>query len=205
VTGAGPIFHDVMLAAVERVRGAIPIDDITPIQAPTADLHEVEICARSGLAAGDACPSRATEWLPVGAALAPCDWHFGSDEGVVTIWPEVYRDWARRAGYAARATRATPPTLTRRADADRDHATGARAAALTIASPLAGATFLIDPTLRPEFQALPLRAMGATGPLRWTIDDAPFAGERWPLVRGTHTISVKDAAGSRASVSVTVK
>src|SRR5262249_48984382 len=34
VTGAGPIFHDVMMAAVERMRGPLANDDQTPILAP---------------------------------------------------------------------------------------------------------------------------------------------------------------------------
>ncbi len=34
VTGAGPIFHDVMLAAVERAAGALPIDEFVPLAAP---------------------------------------------------------------------------------------------------------------------------------------------------------------------------
>ena len=47
VTGAGPIFHDVMLAAVERVRGSLPIGDETPILSPTPDVHQARLCATS--------------------------------------------------------------------------------------------------------------------------------------------------------------
>jgi penicillin-binding protein 1C len=205
VTGAGPIFHDVMVAAMERVRHSPQLDDSTPILEPTADLREVELCARSGMAPGDACPARVREWLPAGTPVPRCDWHFSGDEGPVTVWPELYRDWAARAGFdttagasvAARASAAsapTPRTSTRRA-----------VPALTIASPIAGATFLIDPTLRADFQALPLRALGATGDVEWSIDGVTISGARWPLVRGTHRIAVRDATGANSSVQVTVK
>lgn len=207
VTGAGPIFHDVMIAAMERARGQALIDDPTPIVAPPSDLGEVELCARSGMAPGDACPARIREWLPVGSPRIRCDWHFSSDEGPQTVWPELYRDWAQRAGYAPTATttggdhqpgdRSTGPTM---------GTTSRRAAtSLTIASPLAGATFLIDPTLRPDFQALPLRALGASGSVEWSVDGVHIPGSRWPLVRGTHRIAVRDGKGTTTSVTVTVR
>jgi penicillin-binding protein 1C len=200
VTGAGPIFHDVMLAAIERLHGGDAADDRSPIVAPTSDLREVTICARSGLAAGDACPSRAVEWLPADAALKRCDWHFASDEGPITVWPEPYRQWATDAGYL---TTAASPT-------SASTAVGARSAAappatLAIASPLAGATFLIDPTLRPEFQAVPLRALGGAGALEWSVDGAPVSADRWPLARGQHQVSVRDANGRTKSVKITVR
>jgi penicillin-binding protein 1C len=200
VTGAAPIFHDVMMAAVERARGSATAGDAAPIAAPTADLVETEICARSGLRAGDACPSRAIEWLPVDRELARCDWHFSSDEGPVTVWPEIYREWATKAGYISRAAQ-TPVADVRALPPARK----SQANALSIASPLAGETFLIDPTLRAEYQSLPLRAAGAAGPVAWAIDGTPIAADRWPLTRGEHRITAKDASGRTASVTVMVK
>jgi membrane carboxypeptidase/penicillin-binding protein PbpC len=85
-------------------------------------------------------------------------------------------------------------------------------ATLSISSPLAGALYLIDPTLRPEFQRLPLRARGAaTGPLEWFVDDAPIGRAHrdepmwWPLAKGTHTIAVRDAGGRSASTHIVVR
>ncbi len=75
VTGAGPIFHDVMLAAVERARGALPIGDRAPIVSPTSDVRRVELCAESGMRPTDACPTRAIEWVPAGASSEACTWH----------------------------------------------------------------------------------------------------------------------------------
>jgi penicillin-binding protein 1C len=210
VTGAGPIFHDVMLAAVERVRGAGSIGDDAAILAPPPDVRRVELCARSGLAATDACPTRVLEWVPVEAVPGPCTWHHASDRGVITVWPEPFQQWARRAGLIAEPA----PDLATDVDAERVNApAGDRAQApLTIVQPLGGAVYLLDPTLRPEFQTLALRARGgAQGSLRWTVDGVPVGATgpddapRWPLARGTHAISVQDAAGHSVSTHVVVR
>ena len=98
VTGAGPIFHSVMLAAVERQQGMLPIGDTTSVLAPPADVERTEICALSGMPAGQTCAVRRPEWLAHGHTEGTCDWHHASDEGTVTIWPNVFRDWARSHG-----------------------------------------------------------------------------------------------------------
>jgi penicillin-binding protein 1C len=207
VTGAGPIFHDVMIAAIERVRGALPVDDTTPIVAPTTNVRRTRVCAVSGLAAGASCPVRTIEWMPTDGALAECTWHHASDEGLVTVWPETYRDWARSAGLlntrpiVARPTTATP-------------ARGASAAptSLAIVAPLAGAVYLLDPTLRREFQALALRATGgAPGAREWFVDGSRLGVARddeplpWPLESGPHAFAVRDASGRTATTTVTVR
>jgi penicillin-binding protein 1C len=208
VTGAGPIFHDVMLAAVERVRGSLPIGDQTPIVAPTADVHQVTLCAISGLAPTDACPTRVTEWVTSDAAVATCTWHHASDRGLVTAWPAEYRDWARAAGATGAAGAEAAPV----ASAFAPSASADKPVELKIVDPLAGATFLLDPTLRAEFQQLPLRARGgASGSRQWFVDGALVGAAtedqtlRWPLVRGTHQIVVRDDAGRSASTRIVVK
>jgi penicillin-binding protein 1C len=212
VTGAGPIFHAVMLAAVEHARGALPIGDTQPIVAPPADLHRVEICAMSGMRATDACPTRTTEWLPNESTGPACTWHHASDEGLVTVFPEVYREWARDQGLLAR-TPIAPAIDARPASAARVTLVSAtRDEELTIARPLGGALFLLDPTLRPEFQTLALSARGgAPGPLDWFIDDALVGRDvrdgrlHWPLARGRHVIVVRDTAGRSARTYVDVR
>lgn len=213
VTGAGPIFHAVMLAAVERARGSVPLDDVSPIVPAPADLRRVEICAVSGMRATDACPTRTTEWLDPAASARACTWHHASDEGLVTVLPEVYRDWARQEGLGTR----TAPIGTNAAPAARapqPHSNVARSNGdgLTIVRPLGGALFLLDPTLRPDFQALPLSARGgAPGPLEWFVDgvsvgrDARDGRLRWSLIRGRHSIVVKDGDGRSASTYVDVR
>lgn len=221
VTGAGPIFHAVMLAAVERVAGSLPIDDTRPIIEPPADVARVDLCAMSGQPAGDACPTRVSEWMPTSAETSGerCTWHHASDEGLVTVFPPAYEAWARSEGLLARrassdAASATP--FERAAAPARRPADRARAAAdtgaLTIARPLGGAVFLFDPTLRPEFQSLALSARGGQpGLLDWYVD-GEHAGRsqrddsvRWPLVRGRHEVLVRDAAGNSAMTHIEVR
>jgi penicillin-binding protein 1C len=206
VTGAGPIFHDVMLAAVEHQRGQLPVGDDRPILEAPPDVHRATLCAESGLAPNAWCPTRVVEWLPAGLALQQCAWHRGSDAGVVTEWPDQYRPWAKSAGRlrSDADSRVVPA-------APAGTSTPTPAAGLRVVAPLAGALYLIDPTLRPEYQALPLRATGATGAVEWFVDGAPVGRTsadgtvRWPLQRGAHDISVHDAAGRAASTRVVVR
>jgi len=216
ITGAGPIFHAVMLAAVERARGSVPIGDPTLIRHPTPDVGRREICALSGMEAGAACPTRATEWLPIDGEHETCTWHHMTDRGLVTAWPEVYHDWARRQGIAVAPL---PPGVSRVAadaagQAGHPSARAARPDAprgLAIVAPIAGAVFLIDPTPRAEFQMLSLRASGGTGRLRWAVDGVPLAAAqagkrvRWPRERGRHEAVVRDHLGHRAATHVDVR
>jgi membrane carboxypeptidase/penicillin-binding protein PbpC len=85
-------------------------------------------------------------------------------------------------------------------------------ATLRIASPPDGATYLIDPTLRRDFQTLPLRASGnAGGAIEWKVDGTPVAREEagatidWPLLPGRHVFSARDAAGQQAQATIVVK
>jgi penicillin-binding protein 1C len=73
-----------------------------------------------------------------------------------------------------------------------------------IANPPNGATYLIDPTLRPEFQALRLKAAAATQ-VQWRVNDRRIEGTDWPLVPGEHTITAIDSSGRRDSVRILVK
>jgi penicillin-binding protein 1C len=128
ITGAGPIFHSVMLAAMKgRVAGDIV--DVPP------GLERVPICTLSGARPSMSCPQVAMEWLPSDALVTFCSWHH---EGRID-WPPEYRDWA---GVKPQSVRADV----------------ARRASLRVTNPVQGATYLIDPTLRTPFQALHLRA-----------------------------------------------
>ena len=176
VMGAGPIFHAVMLAAQHRVSSG---DEA--ILEPTPDLEEVTICALSGMPANAWCPLRKKEWLPASAEALPCSWHHEAPEGIVTIYPAEYRAWAAEATKSlySEATEATedidqkirktttaPWPLTRRT---------VPSTALTISNPPAGALYSIDPTLRPEFQALSLRVISdRPTTIKWSINGSPL-------------------------------
>jgi membrane carboxypeptidase/penicillin-binding protein PbpC len=92
-------------------------------------------------------------------------------------------------------------------------ATPARAAApIEIVNPPSGGVYLIDPTLRREFQTLPLRAATPQPTsIEWSVggrvvgttsSEESFS---WPLTPGTHVIVARDARGRAAESSVTVK
>jgi penicillin-binding protein 1C len=225
VTGAGPIFHSVMLAA-ERRYGAAGHESSEILTRP-AGLEEVTICTLSGERAQPWCPSRAREWLPADVNPEPCTWHRERSEGLVTTYPAEYRAWAARSAAALRAPadkedgqrpgRATA-AVALRAPADRaggvgpGRVMGHSAGALTIANPADGTVYSIDPTLRREFQALPLRVVAPQPTsVTWLVDgtkigmtssEKPFD---WPLAVGTHQIEARDADGRRAHTSVFVK
>ena len=218
VTGAGPIFHAVMLAAVERTTGALPINQPVVLAVAPPDVKRAELCATSGMAAGDACPTRVSEWVPTEAPGTHCTWHHATDRGLVTVWPETYREWAQSAGLlppgpVPLAVLAAAPAETTGhhalSDARPIGRTGERR--LTITRPLGGALFLLDPSLRPEFQALTFSATGGDGPLEWFVDSASIAvvepgrTVRWPLVRGRHRVAVKDRAGATDETTIVVR
>jgi penicillin-binding protein 1C len=209
VTGAGPIFHAVMLAAQARAA----VVDNEPVQAAPDGLHEVTICALSGEPASPWCPNRVNEWLPAGDA-PPCSWHHESDEGLLTIYPPEYRTWAAdlRPGPALLAARTSRLAAGGPRPAPPASHLPPPASLLAIANPPEGAVYSIDPTLRREFQALPLRAVTARATtVQWSVDGAPVGSSSsdrpfsWPLAVGTHRIEVQDADGRRASTSVVVR
>jgi hypothetical protein len=83
---------------------------------------------------------------------------------------------------------------------------------LQIVSPPGGAIYSIDPTLRREFQAVPLRAVTPSpGTLEWRVDDASIGvvssdeACMWPLVPGSHVITARDERGRVAKTTIVVR
>ena len=214
VTGAGPIFHAVMLAA-ERHAGNT--SQHRSDRAAAADVEQVAICALSGMRANAWCPTRTNEWLPTDAEALPCSWHHQSDDGLLTIYPPEFRAWAANGvGRSARdreaSLRALPAERPAPAARTSQRTGTSPGPALAIANPPAGAIYSIDPTLRAEFQALPLRATTASRTtITWTVDGRPLGTTSsedplaWPLRVGTHRIEARDADGRRAEAAVIVK
>jgi penicillin-binding protein 1C len=166
ITGAAPVFHDVMLAAVKRF-GA----NAEAIVDPPSDLELQPVCSLSGARPSLHCPSIEHEWMPIANRVEFCSWH-GHDGAVL---PGEYR--------AIADVRTSPPKRMR------------------VLSPPDGATYLIDPTLRREFQALRLRA---TSNVAWIVD-GQASDDEWPLHPGKHTITAVDASGKRDSVMIEVR
>jgi membrane carboxypeptidase/penicillin-binding protein PbpC len=81
-----------------------------------------------------------------------------------------------------------------------------------ISSPADGSTFLLDPTLRREFQAVSLRVVSSSpGAVEWWIDGRPVVrttaepAGNWSLTAGTHTFVARDEYGRSATSTITVR
>ena len=207
VTGAAPIFHAVMLAAERRAAKDSDDSGLSTGAAPdAAGVVRREICALSGMAANTWCPTRQQEWIEPDASPLPCSWHHLSDEGLLTVWPPEYREWARTQGLR------DAPGVERVRNVRGVAAAAPQRGVFRISSPPDGATYLIDPTLRRDFQALPLRVVtSVAGEIQWFVDGrdlGPVSSERamtWPLRPGRHVFEARDRAGQSARAIVTVR
>ena len=182
VTGAAPIFHSVMLSAVKRARGAIPIGDVDPIVEPPDDIERLPICGVSGERPSTYCPLTQNEWLPKAAPAKFCSWHHDR----YVDWPVEYRQWMIDHG----------PHPALRATLSRT-----RERELRVTNPPNNATYLIDPTLRSEFQMLKLRA---TANASWRVDGKRVANE-WALKPGEHLVEAVDRDGNSDKVRIWVR
>jgi penicillin-binding protein 1C len=205
VTGAGPVFHDVLLAAERAALGRLPLASDPPILEAPRELVPVSLCALSGMKASEACPAPVTEMLPADALPPVCRWHVGGRSGSTVAWPAEYQSWARGRGLAGGATIA-PEDPARSSSRERAQA------ALAIESPPDGATYWIDPTLRAEYQRLEFRARTtSSGEVRWLLDGKPVASLppsqpcRWEPAPGRHSLEAEDSSGRRARAEFTVK
>ncbi len=213
VTGAAPIFQAVMLAAERRLGGSDGALSAAPIAATPSTAVEREICGLSGQIANAWCPIRRREWVAAEAPAVPCSWHHHSDEGLLTFWPAEFRQWARERGLDAGVRIDEGTAVAASGRVERTVARTAPAAVgLAIVSPPDGATYLIDPTLRREFQTLALKAQSGTGrPLEWRVSGqivgtvAADGQLDWPLSPGTHRIEVRDGGGHSSEATVVVR
>jgi penicillin-binding protein 1C len=207
VTGAAPIFHAVMLAATNRLHGAAGFDARAIVAAPDG-LAEREVCALSGMPGHPWCPARQRERLPA-TDDPPCSWHHQSDDGLLVVWPPAYRQWARENGLLTERQHTAAPVA--RAVSVAPSPTPARGP-LEIVNPPSGATYLIDPTLRREFQTLPLRVVATTpGTIEWQVagrvvgTSSSETALMWQLTPGVHRVTARDERGRVAESSVVVK
>jgi penicillin-binding protein 1C len=216
VTGAGPIFHSVMLAAQRRVAGHL-LESPTPLAVRPDDVVRREVCAVSGQTANGWCPAKVSEWMSEETIALPCSWHHESETGIHTIWPAEYRQWAAGqdsgAAIAMRSASRSPSVDAVRAQPTSGRPQAASEGRLSIASPADGTLYLIDPTLRPEYQRLSLRATAGREAeyIDWSVNDkpvgrsAPDKALAWSLVAGEHRITARDAHGQLAETRIRVR
>ncbi len=202
VTGAGPIFHDVLVCAQKRVTGRLPTELDPSIVSVPEELRRISICALSGMKAGTACPSVVEEWLESDQLPPICSWHTQTDAQTMTVWPPEYQNWAKGHGLSTAQFRST--TLRQ---------PGKQKPAIIIENPPDGTTYLIDPTLRMEYQSLELQAIcgDMQSNIIWKIDGEVIGSSSadrplfWPLRRGKHILEAIDTLKQRSSVTFLVK
>jgi membrane carboxypeptidase/penicillin-binding protein PbpC len=164
--------------------------------------------------AGPWCPAAIEEWV-ADEALAgdgDCTWHVPESDGVAVRWPIEYVGWARTEGVLDRIFRNTArPAAAVRTRRAASVPTAAQDV-LRIVNPPDGAVYMIDPTLRREFQTLTLRAAATrSSDIEWHVDGRPVgqggvdAQVDWPLAAGSHVVTARDARGREASAAILVR
>ena len=214
VTGAAPLFREVMLAAM-RSRSPETLVD-------RSRLVEREVCALSGALAHADCPHRVRElFVPGHEPHDDCAMHervlidrktglragpacHDAEERVFERYPAEFASWAVQAGRPL-APRDYAPSC----PAPRGERAGA--AAPTIVFPTDGARFAIDP-LGPLRQEVVLEARAASElPLAFVLD-GKVIGQKgppyrlpWRLSPGRHTFELVQGSERSAPVAFTVR
>lgn len=201
ITVAGPVFHDLMLAAMQ---GKTP--------APLWDgemLAHAEVCTLSGKRPGEACRQRRREGFVRGREpRESCDMHVlahvdaagreqaercGGETQVLERYPAAYASWAEQAGRplsGANVSAICPPEPT-------------ASAAPRVTSPRDEQVLAIDPD-GPLRQEILLSASASAKAVRFIIDGRPSAElpapfrQPWPLSPGRHVVEV-EALGVRSA------
>lgn len=175
VTGAAPIWHDVMEAALK----GRPIQDFSRPEG----LVDVEICALSGQLPGADCPHRVTETFIAGTEpTTTCTMHRRIDGTVYTVLPPEAQGWAREHHLPQ------PPTPSRQP--------AALVSFLRLTSPDVGTVYRIDPAQPRDTQKIVIaaEASGALAQVTLLLDGSPLAQftappytHLWRLEPGAHT------------------
>jgi penicillin-binding protein 1C len=201
ISGAGPIFRDVMLALEIRNpdrdfalpggmlrRAVCAVSGELPTQYCSATVNElfikgslpsthctmhrpVAIDTRNGLLAASDCPQEFRE------------------EKTYTVYPSQYYEWALHAGVEM------PPAEISQLPGTGMYSAGARSCSIEL--PKNGDIFKLDPVLRQQYQEIPLKPVVAENVARvvWHIDATEIVADKypfivyWKLVPGRHVIS----------------
>lgn len=217
ITGAGPVFHAVMEAAMRR-RGR---ESSSPGVFAGADAHEgerrVEICPLSGGLATANCPHGVREWVAADALISTCDMHervrlhvrdglragpaCARDEVVERSFerfPPEYQRWANAASRPL-APRDFSPLCPEAPRAAPD-----AGGVVRILYPSDGARFALDPERAAALQVLgvPLAVPDGTREATLLVDGravdsvrSPFVAS-WQLVPGEHVFVARTNDGA---------
>ena len=206
ITGAGPIFHDVMIAATHGV----PSEQF---QRPPG-IVDVEICRLSGKKVTPLCPTSLTEHFIAGTepneddmfreitidtrngqlATADCDEKF-LQKKVFAFLPAEVQEWARNNGWKMPPTKTSPFCTSQVSHPIQPMVETSDA--LTISSPYTGTTFLLDPLIPDSYEQIFFRAHTESEiqSVEWHVNgekvgegSAPDFSLAWPLRPGTFLI-----------------
>lgn len=207
VTGAAPIFRDVML---HLHRGAPP----RPFSRPPG-LSRMDVCPESGRPVGDACPHSVLEWFeagrePVGTCREPLASHGRAHAPAMITGgsPGVDARSTLSATLAWRAGKTAAPETGLAVPG------GARDGGVAIIRcPQDGDTYVIDPAIPLRYQALVLEAEVPQGTpiVTWEVNGhtlarvgSPYTAE-WRLTRGQHVVRAVTASGLQATATFSVR
>lgn len=181
ITGAGPLFRDLMLALggggdFEKPEG----------------LERVEICTISGNIGNSICPSVLSELSYDDRLLDDCTVCQIDVQGrVVFDMPSLYLDWGRERGLP----------LKQKTKRDSDD--------LRFVFPMSNDVFLTDPDLEGKYQRVKFRIAGGKPPYAWEVDGVGASETQatslwWELQTGFHTVKVVDALQQSKEVTIEV-
>ncbi len=219
VTGAGPIFHDVMLAAT----GLYPP---RPFLMPTGITRET-ICMLSGKLPTPECPHTITEYFAAGTkprekddmyrsftvdarngllASPACDPKYVTHKTFAVFPPET-RQWAREHGWPQPPTDTSP--LCGGAGDSQTHESR-EGSWLAISQPQAGDAFLLDPLVPDAHEAVIFEAQASDDirTVTWFINGVPYKDAVAPDFRAEWTPKpgrfVIEAAGGNLRKTVMI-
>jgi penicillin-binding protein 1C len=218
VTGAGPIWRQVLQAAMEG-RSRTPL-------AERAGLVSAAVCPLSGDRPGVDCPTSIQELFAPGKLPEwSCQMHVsvritadgmsranpdcpapGESIQTFEVYPPRFEEWAQRsgrplaprgqAGCAGRVGAERRPSD--ESAAQRTRETSQAEQRLRIQSPVPGGQYAYDPGIPQAFQKLRMRVASPKGrKLQWRLNGLPLAegvtSLDWPVRRGRWTLEVQTA------------
>lgn len=209
VTGAGPIFHDVM---VEAMKNEPPSIFPRPM-----DITQKTICKLSGKLPTPLCTETVSEYFIKGTephekdtmyqerpidtrtgllATKLCDQSFVTTK-VFVVFPPELKSWAREQGWAVPPDRYSPLCKAEGITVSQENV-------IRITSPSQNASFLLDPLIPNDEEKVILEAIAPENieEGEWIIDDQRIAGGHqprfhasWIPTPGDHTIRFRSSIG----------
>ena len=181
ITGAGPLFRDLMLA----------LGGSGDFEKPDG-LERADICTLSGSLANPSCPSKVCEFRYPDRRLDDCSvCQIEGQDRVVFDMPSLYLDWARERGLP----------LKQETKQDSEN--------LRFVFPMSNDVFLTDPDLEGKYQRVKLRIAGGKPPYSWKVDGVDVSETQatslwWELQPGIHRVQVIDALQKSKEVTIEV-